>query len=38
VHNIAQQHVEYSNSSVSKSEWEKLDQLYASALSSINCE
>ena len=38
VHNIAQQHVEYLNSSVSESEQEKLKQLYATTLSSINCE
>ena len=38
VHNLTQSHIEHTKSTVTENEWDKLDKLYASALSSINCE
>lgn len=38
VHKLTQTHINYTNSSLTENEWDKLDKLYASALSSINCE
>ena len=38
VNKLTQTHINYTNLSLTENEWDKLDKLYASALSSINCE
>lgn len=38
IHTLSQAHFNNSKSTITENEWDKLDKLYASALSSINCE